>query len=906
MDILGKLTGHSSKEADLYANFDKVEAVSNRLIDIITSKIPASKSNIMYAIQRYNSCKGVGQYVDPFNQNICEELLATIEYQVNEINNSILDKAEKIKTYSEATTGEKIASTATMLFAKAGEGFASVFEGLGDGIVSVVGWVAPKDSGLEQACKNFVEKDLSHDLFKTYYDSEFAQKSYITEDSALAGLAKFGGQIGGFIVVGAGASALGSKIGTGAAAKVFNAVAGTSKRVGVTEAALMAMGGTTQANLQSGKDMDSSAMRGALSAAAAGTFAWGIGSLFEKVEASKLEKKTAAKAAGKIFKNETDDAVRAIADQADDKLAVIGSHLDDGVHRETSALGIFKSYGDDIIENNTDDTVKALVSRTDDGAERIFESKLDDSLTAVGNESKGSLRMIENWDDEAERLFNSPGGPKGEFSLGEGGESYKGTRIGTKQMYKMSDETGDVRYLFQGDINGEAGTGAIKHELQEVNRAMRTGYRSEDAKTFLSNFEKFQSQLDKRLIDDDISSAIANVKDGVSENETIVRIMDVFKGNPELGQQFTETYGGIERVWNPTGLQKQLTMSGLDKEFNVSQIFSDGASLSEQVQRAGKISSAAVQRMDGLAIDQYATGRYLNITADSIQESVATGDFTGLSLLTDGSQHSAKGIFASNIETGNLRDSSYRIMEVVGRNPNPAEQQLGADKVIFHLLDKSDDILVQNGKFTAADSSARIIGRTPELSAEVNANNAVKKLFVPEVSNPEAMLSKTVGTETQATLNTRMANIEQQINALKQLQSQTTNTAEKAAYGKQIGNLTTQRRETLKNLQLSTYGVSTPAELSSKLRTTGIPNCLDNLQNKVINAITLPQGNFYIPDPNYQSKAVSTVERVFQTAKQDPNLANYMETIFSKIVLKENQNVANEIGLINKLLNLWS
>ena len=42
---------------------------------------------------------------------------------------------------------------------------------LANGVVSFVGWLAPKDSGLEKACTDFVKKEWSHDAFNFYYKS---------------------------------------------------------------------------------------------------------------------------------------------------------------------------------------------------------------------------------------------------------------------------------------------------------------------------------------------------------------------------------------------------------------------------------------------------------------------------------------------------------------------------------------------------------------------------------------------------------------------------------------------------------------------------------------------------------------------------------------------------------------
>ena len=417
MDIGNFLTGHSEQESSLYANYDKVNLVEDRLTNIVNSMIPTAKANVMNAVQRVNSCKGVGSYMEPLDSSFVEGLLGNVGEEVNAISVNIRNKADSIKTFSEASTGEKILSTAAMVGAKVGEGFLSIFEGLGDGVVSLVGWLAPKDSGIEQACKQFVEKDWSHDLFNAYYNSEFAKKSYITEDSFLANAAKFGGQLAGFAVLGGGVSALGSKLGSsaGTASKIFNAVAGTEKRLGVTTAALMGMGESTQSSLQKGISMDEAAASGMVSGAIAGTLAYGIGTLVEKVAASRGASKAKDVFAGKgddavtsAVRNQGDDALRIGTSQGDDLLrlgtgkgegaltAAAKSQGDDAV-RAVASDSIFTSQGDDVLRLGTAKEPLALpgaleggtpVGKTMDSiirdyADDIFASKGDDVITTA-------------------------------------------------------------------------------------------------------------------------------------------------------------------------------------------------------------------------------------------------------------------------------------------------------------------------------------------------------------------------------------------------------------------------------------------------------------------------------------------------------------------------------------------
>lgn len=293
MGILSFFTGHNSKESDVYANYNVAESVIKELEQIRSGLIANAQSEVVSAISKLNSVKGLAEYVGTVNEGEYVNILNTVNEQVTDIQNKMSDKVSSIKEYEESSTGEKILSTGAMIGSKVGEGFLSIFEGIGDGIVSVVGWVAPKDSGLEKACASYVEKDLAHDAFKFYYDSEFAKSSMITEESAIAKAAKFGGQMVGFTALGAGITSSAkilSKSGVSSLKSVASFLS-TAKKVGTAEAALMAMGSTTQAGLKSGKTMNQAALRGAGSAVAAGIFAYAVGTLFEKAAVKRAQGK---------------------------------------------------------------------------------------------------------------------------------------------------------------------------------------------------------------------------------------------------------------------------------------------------------------------------------------------------------------------------------------------------------------------------------------------------------------------------------------------------------------------------------------------------------------------------------------------------------------------------------------
>jgi len=376
MGITSWATGRDEKESDVYANYDEISEVTSRISKIV-SDMNSSISIIEDAVNELNKCKGIGEYIQPVNVAGVTETLNFYREQIANIGNDITTKAESIKVYEEASWLEKGASTFTMVGAKILEGSLKVFEDMGDGIVSVVGWIAPKDSGLENACKTFVEKDLSHDAFSAYYDSEFAKKSIITEDSGIAGVSKFAGQLGTFILLGNGVSKLAGNLTQSESALLRSAgtFAQSEKRLDVLQAGLEGMGVGTAEKLKKGLSMDESVIGGMKRATIQGGSAWAVGTLIQK--GIKMFK---ARKAMKGTANITDDALdltvrntgdigegaaiqfkRSMIGTANDNIEILTEGAVDGASKNISGV---VSHVDDVITKQGDDVLR-LASKGD-------------------------------------------------------------------------------------------------------------------------------------------------------------------------------------------------------------------------------------------------------------------------------------------------------------------------------------------------------------------------------------------------------------------------------------------------------------------------------------------------------------------------------------------------------------
>lgn len=291
MGFISWATGHDEKEADVYANYSKVDAVVTGITEIGNNEVASAKDAVHDAINSLNSVNGLSTYVGAVDVGAFDSVFEEITKSIAQIGELVESKANDIKTYSEAKWYEKLGSSFAMGSSKIGEGFLSVFEGIGDGVVSLVGWVAPKDSGVEKACANFVEKNWSHDAFNFYYKSEFAKKSTFTEDSAISGAFKIGGEALGYLAIGGFASGAGGAIASrtagsvsklGKAANAAGTFMSSTTKANTVIAGISGMGQGTESALQQGLSMDEAAWSGVKQGATQAAVAYGMGKLGER------------------------------------------------------------------------------------------------------------------------------------------------------------------------------------------------------------------------------------------------------------------------------------------------------------------------------------------------------------------------------------------------------------------------------------------------------------------------------------------------------------------------------------------------------------------------------------------------------------------------------------------------
>ena len=380
MSFLSWLTGRSEKESDVYANYDKVDSVVQEIKSIGTNQVETARTEINSAITALNNVNGVAQYVGQVKASGYDSVFDSIATSISQIGEQLQNKAESIKTYEDAHGYEKILSTIAMTGAKLGEGILSVAEDIGDGVVSIAGWLAPEDSDLEKACESFVKKNWSHDAFNFYYNKDFAKKSAFTEDSAIAGGLKIVGSTAGYLALGG--------IVSGAAVPLANSSKGVIKaagtflnsttKVNTLTAALSGMGSGTEAGLKSGLSMDEAAAGGAKQAAIQGTLAYAGGKLGER-----SAKNSAIKEQEKIIKN------------ADDILA----NKEGIASAKSDVIKARKAYQQAISDGADDATKAALKTKyttAQDALEKVTNGKPNINLEAVEQTKNNAQKAIEN------------------------------------------------------------------------------------------------------------------------------------------------------------------------------------------------------------------------------------------------------------------------------------------------------------------------------------------------------------------------------------------------------------------------------------------------------------------------------------------------------------------------------
>lgn len=340
-------TGRDPKAADVYADYDRVADVTDRINQIAKNDVDEAKEAIQAAVQELNNVNGFQQYVGSLPVNTFDSTLDTVSTAISDIGTAITSAAEDIKAYEEAPWYEKAGSTILMGGAKFLEGALGVLEDLGDGLLSVGGFVAGGLGFDTTGIENVIEADWSHDAFNFYYESDLAKASAFTEDSAIAGGIELLGNTAGYLALGSGIGTAIKGTGvlskTGKVAKTANLLFGTGTRANTTVAALSGLGSGTESGIKQGMSLNEAVMNGGLQQGVTqGVIAGVGGKLGEKATKNKAVK--TAEEQLKTAQQQVDDAANAIkGNPANDMVpdSVLKQNLDDALTaRETAQINL--------------------------------------------------------------------------------------------------------------------------------------------------------------------------------------------------------------------------------------------------------------------------------------------------------------------------------------------------------------------------------------------------------------------------------------------------------------------------------------------------------------------------------------------------------------------------------------
>ena len=301
MGFLEWLTGRDKNASEIAGKDDsKVQDVVDELNNIASEsgEVGTAKDNVKVAIDALTRVHGVSELT---NSSIHPESYTSvfddIGTSIKKISSNLESAAETIGEYNK-NKKEHPFKTAFGTFGMAGlkvlEGGVSLIEDLGDGVTSIIGWVAPEGSAVENWAKDVTKWNWSNDIFKGAYNT-LDKYSVFTQDSGAASAFKVVGQTVSTIALG-GALA-GAADGLNAAGK-FTKVASVFQKIGSSTtlsnslvAGVSGLGSGTESALQHGASMNKAFGSGAIQGAIQGGLAFAGGKVSEKIQKGAVIKK---------------------------------------------------------------------------------------------------------------------------------------------------------------------------------------------------------------------------------------------------------------------------------------------------------------------------------------------------------------------------------------------------------------------------------------------------------------------------------------------------------------------------------------------------------------------------------------------------------------------------------------
>lgn len=283
---------------------------SKGLLNNAKSELDGTRDALIAGFKTLGSARG-SEWIDyQQNEKIIEDFPSNCCEYIDDLFNSMSNKAKEIEEYRDAPLYKKIFATVGMGLSKFTEGILTVAENIVDAGVSLVGFTAGifGNKDLQNSCAEFVKVNGFADAFNWINDKTGINKySAMSPESTGAKLFKMGGTVAGYIIAGA---ITGGALGIGATA------------ANTTVAAVAGLGAGTESGLMQGKDFNAAFGQGVGQAAIQGVTAYAAGKIGEKLQSNALSK------AEEQAMDKVDDAQKAFdeAKQAWDDVYDVGKH----------------------------------------------------------------------------------------------------------------------------------------------------------------------------------------------------------------------------------------------------------------------------------------------------------------------------------------------------------------------------------------------------------------------------------------------------------------------------------------------------------------------------------------------------------------------------------------------------
>ena len=265
---------------------DELNSAVNSLADINTE--------IQSGINTINSATGANCIDVDYTKLL--ELKTLAEDVVEEDIRTIQEKVAIIEDYEQAPWYKKVFASVGMALTKFGEGVVSAIEDLGDGVVSIAGFVGGIfNSEFKEACGEYIKKDHVGDWFDEQYEngalSSIQAYSYYSKDSTAANIFK----------------------GIGCAAPyVALSMTGVGLVTETVAAGVSGIGSGTEAGLQEGKTYNQAFASGLWQGTKNAALVYGMGKLAQGIQAG------AANKSGQLIAGSADDFAKLTSGSADE------------------------------------------------------------------------------------------------------------------------------------------------------------------------------------------------------------------------------------------------------------------------------------------------------------------------------------------------------------------------------------------------------------------------------------------------------------------------------------------------------------------------------------------------------------------------------------------------------------